>query len=68
MSITSKIEWTEATWNPVTGCTKVSQGCEHCYAAKLAKRLKAMGNVRYKNEFEVTVHEDLLGKHKKNIS
>lgn len=62
MSITSKIEWTEATWNPVTGCTKISQGCEHCYAATLAKRLKAMGNVRYKNEFAVTVHEDLFEK------
>ena len=62
MSITSKIEWTETTWNPVTGCTKISQGCEHCYAATLAKRLKAMGNVRYANEFQVTVHEDLLEK------
>ena len=62
MSITSKIEWTEATWNPITGCTKISQGCEHCYAATLAKRLKAMGNVRYKNEFAVTVHEDLFEK------
>lgn len=62
MSITSKIEWTEATWNPITGCTKISQGCEHCYAATLAKRLKAMGNVRYKNEFKVTVHEDLFAK------
>lgn len=62
MSITSKIEWTEATWNPVTGCTKISRGCEHCYAVTLAKRLKAMGNVRYENEFKVTVHEDLLEK------
>lgn len=62
MSITSKIEWTESTWNPVTGCTKISQGCEHCYAATLAKRLKAMGNVRYKNDFAVTVHEDLFEK------
>ena len=56
MSVSSKIEWTEATWNPITGCTKCSAGCEHCYAATLAKRLKAMGNVRYKNGFEVTVH------------
>ena len=60
MSITSKIEWTEATWNPITGCTKCSAGCEHCYAATLAKRLKAMGNIRYKNGFEVTVHPDLF--------
>lgn len=62
MSITSKIEWTEATWNPVTGCSKISKGCEHCYAATLAKRLKAMGNVRYQNEFKVTIHNDLLEK------
>lgn len=60
MSVSSKIEWTEATWNPITGCTKCSAGCEHCYAATLAKRLKAMGNVRYKNGFEVTVHRDLF--------
>ena len=60
MSITSKIEWTEATWNPITGCTKCSEGCRHCYAATLAKRLHAMGNVRYKNGFEVTVHRDLF--------
>lgn len=60
MSITSKIEWTEATWNPITGCTKCSAGCEHCYAATMAKRLKAMGNPRYKNGFEPTVHKDLI--------
>ena len=60
MSVSSKIEWTEATWNPITGCTKCSAGCERCYAATLAKRLKAMGNVRYKNGFEVTVHRDLF--------
>lgn len=60
MSVSSKIEWTEATWNPITGCTKCSAGCEHCYAATLAKRLKAMGNVRYKNGFEVTIHRDLF--------
>jgi protein gp37 len=58
----SKTEWTEATWNPIIDCTKISKGCEHCYAATLAKRLKAMGNVRYKNEFAVTVHEDLFEK------
>ena len=62
MSIVSKIEWTEATWNPVTGCTKISKGCQNCYAATLAKRLKAMGNKRYINEFDVTVHEDLIDK------
>ena len=60
MSITSKIEWTEATWNPITGCTKCSAGCEHCYAATLAKRLHAMGNIRYTNGFKVTVHRDLF--------
>ncbi len=62
MSIVSKIEWTEATWNPVTGCKKISKGCQNCYAATLAKRLKAMGNKRYINEFDVTVHEDLIDK------
>lgn len=60
MSLSSKIEWTEATWNPITGCNKCSAGCEHCYAATLAKRLKAMGNIRYQNGFEVTVHRDLF--------
>jgi len=56
----SHIEWTEATWNPVTGCTKVSAGCKHCYAERMSQRLKAMGNVRYKDGFKVTLHEDLL--------
>lgn len=56
------IEWTECSWNPVTGCTKISEGCKNCYAAKLAKRLKAMGNIRYKNEFEITIHKDLFSK------
>jgi len=60
MSLSSKIEWTEATWNPITGCSKCSAGCEHCYAATLAKRLKAMGNIRYKNGFDVTIHQDLF--------
>ena len=60
MSISSKIEWTETTWNPITGCTPISAGCQHCYAARLAKRLKAMGNPRYKNGFEVTIHADLI--------
>ena len=62
MAISSKIEWTEATWNPITGCTKCSAGCQHCYAATLAKRLKAMGNIRYQNGFEVTIHRDLFSR------
>ncbi len=57
---TSNIEWTEMTWNPVTGCTKVSQGCKFCYAERMAKRLKAMGAKRYRNGFNVTLQEDLL--------
>jgi protein gp37 len=61
MSLSSKIEWTEATWNPVTGCTKISEGCRHCYAEKLALRLKAMKNPRYFNGFDVTLHYDVLG-------
>jgi protein gp37 len=56
----SKIEWTETTWNPVTGCTKVSEGCMHCYAERMARRLHAMGNHRYKNGFRVTLHHDLV--------
>ena len=58
----TKIEWTEETWNPITGCTKYSAGCEHCYAATFARRLKAMGNKRYINGFDVTVHRDLFTK------
>lgn len=60
MSGNSSIEWTEATWNPVTGCSKVSQGCKHCYAERMAKRLVAMGNPRYVNGFKVTLHHDLI--------
>lgn len=56
----SNIEWTEATWNPVTGCSKVSTGCKHCYAERLAHRLQAMGNVRYRNGFTVTLHPAVL--------
>jgi protein gp37 len=52
------IEWTDATWNPVTGCTKVSPGCKHCYAERLAVRLKAMGNPRYRRGFELTLQPD----------
>jgi protein gp37 len=60
MSAQSGIEWTDATWNPVTGCTKVSPGCKHCYAERLALRLRAMGNLRYRNGFSVTLHPDQL--------
>jgi protein gp37 len=60
MPTRSSIEWTEMTWNPVTGCTKVSQGCKHCYAERMAKRLTAMGSERYRNGFKVTLHPDLL--------
>src|SRR6185295_15736134 len=56
----SHIEWTESTWNPVTGCSKVSAGCKNCYAERMAKRLQAMGSPRYADGFAVTVHEDLI--------
>lgn len=58
MANNSAIEWTEATWNPTTGCTKISQGCKNCYAATLSKRLKAMGIKKYKNNFKFTQHEN----------
>lgn len=57
---TTSIEWTDKTWNPVTGCTKISKGCEHCYAAVMARRLKGMGKPKYANGFNVTMHEDAL--------
>lgn len=57
----SKIEWTDSTWNPLTGCTKISPGCSHCYAEVMAKRLKAMGNPNYVNGFDLTLHEHSLG-------
>lgn len=60
MTTKTRIEWTEVTWNPVTGCTKVSQGCKHCYAERMAKRLQAMGNPRYLHGFDVVLHEDLI--------
>ena len=56
MALGSEIEWTEATWNPSTGCTKVSTGCKNCYAEKLAHRLKLMGLKKYENEFDFTEH------------
>ncbi|KIG11428.1 DUF5131 family protein [Caballeronia concitans] len=61
MATKTGIEWTEMTWNPVTGCVKISQGCKHCYAERMAKRLKAMGSARYEFEFAPTLHEDLIG-------
>jgi protein gp37 len=60
MSNNSGIEWTDATWNPVTGCTKVSPGCKHCYAERLAHRLRAMGNPRYAHGFALTLQPDQL--------
>lgn len=60
MATDSKIEWTDATWNPVTGCHKVSPGCKLCYAERLARRLKATGMVKYRNGFDVTTHPDTL--------
>ncbi len=60
MSTNSTIEWTESTWNPITGCTKVSPGCEHCYAERMAYRLKAMGQPNYRNGFQLTVHPHML--------
>ncbi len=56
----SGIEWTEATWNPVTGCTKVSPGCKHCYAKRMAERLRAMEQANYANGFELTVQPHML--------
>ena len=69
MSDSSRIEWTEATWNPTTGCDRISAGCDRCYALTLAKRLKAMGQAKYQNDgnpltsgpgFGLTVHPDAL--------
>lgn len=57
----SGIEWTNRTWNPVTGCTKISAGCKNCYAETLAKRLQRMNNPRYTNGFAVTLHPDKIG-------
>lgn len=56
----SSIEWTEMTWNPTTGCDKISAGCKYCYAEVMTRRLMAMGVEKYKNGFDVTVHEDAL--------
>lgn len=56
----TKIEWTDKTWNPITGCTKLSEGCAYCYAEVMARRLKAMGQKKYINGFQLTMHEDDL--------
>jgi protein gp37 len=60
MGANSAIEWTEATWNPITGCDKISPGCKHCYAERMAGRLQAMGQRNYRNGFELTLHESAL--------
>jgi protein gp37 len=60
MATQSKIEWTEVTWNPVTGCTKVSAGCKNCYAERMAFRLQAMGVERYQDAFNIRLHGDLI--------
>jgi len=60
MAQASSIEWTNATWNPVTGCTKISPGCKHCYAERMARRLRAMGVRQYRNGFELTMQPDAL--------
>ena len=60
MASQSKIEWTNSTWNPITGCNKVSPGCKNCYAERMAHRLQAMGNPSYQKGFEMTLHEHLL--------
>lgn len=62
MSTNSAIEWTESTWNPLTGCDKISPGCKFCYAERMAKRLKAMGQPNYANGFKLTLHESALEK------
>lgn len=60
MAAKTAIEWTESTWNPLTGCTKISPGCKHCYAERMALRLQAMGQPNYRNGFQLTLHEHAL--------
>ena len=60
MATNSHIEWTDATWNPVTGCTKISPGCKHCYAERLAKRLQAMGQANYRDGFKLALQPQML--------
>ncbi len=62
MATNSPIEWTDATWNPVTGCDKISPGCKHCYAERMAKRLKAARNPNYGNGFELTLQPHMLAR------
>jgi protein gp37 len=61
MASNSSIEWTNASWNPLTGCSKVSPGCKHCYAERMSQRLQAMGQPNYANGFALTLHEHTLG-------
>jgi protein gp37 len=61
MGMNTAIEWTHGTWNPLTGCTKISPGCKNCYAECMARRLKAMGSPNYRNGFELTLHDHVLG-------
>src|SRR5208337_1762193 len=56
----SSIEWTEMTWNPVTGCNKISPGCKFCYAERMSKRLNAMGQRNYRNGFRLTLQPQML--------
>jgi len=60
MGVKSAIEWTDSTWNPITGCTKISAGCRHCYAERMAKRLQAMGQPNYSRGFDLALHENWL--------
>lgn len=60
MSALSSIEWTESTWNPLTGCSKCSPGCKHCYAERMALRLQTAGSPNYKNGFKITMHDHVL--------
>src|SRR4030042_7138721 len=60
MALGSSIEWTDATWNPLAGCTKMSPGCGNCYAERMALRLKAIGHPNYANGFQITPHENLI--------
>ena len=60
MATNSHIEWTDATWNPVTGCTKISPGCKHCYAERLSHRLQLMGQANYRNGFNLTLQPQML--------
>jgi protein gp37 len=60
MGLKSAIEWTESTWNPITGCTKISPGCKHCYAERMADRLQAMGQQNYRNGFALTLQPQML--------